>query len=107
MGELIPAADGGRRDGDTTPFPALAISLVMAGRDLGAASWKPKYRVQPSPGEEAVPFLPGHLGVAWPSCLRMGLLYRLFFLAYQERNRDFVLVTGLESHRNVQTVQGA
>ena len=68
---------------------ALTLSLVLAEKDLGVSRWKPKYRIKPTVGEEAVPFLPGHLGIAWPSRLRMGLLYRLFLLAYRERNRDF------------------
>ena len=89
VSQLVLPRSGREEKGGGEPFPALAISLVTAAEELGAATWKPRYRVRTSRGEEAVPFLPGHFGVAWPSCLRMGLLYRLFSLAYQERNRDY------------------
>jgi hypothetical protein len=71
------------------PPAALAISIIRADQDLGASSWKPKYGVRPAPGADPIPVLPGHLGIAWPSRLRMGLLHRLFSLAYRERNRGY------------------
>jgi hypothetical protein len=71
------------------PPAALAISIVRAEEDLGASAWKPRYRVRPAPGAPPISVLPGHLGIAWPSRLRMGLLHRLFTLAYRERNRGY------------------
>ena len=67
--------------------PALAISLIGADQDLGSSSWKPKYFFRPRAGLDLEPFLPGHLGIAWPSRLRTGLLLRLLHLAYRQRNR--------------------
>jgi hypothetical protein len=68
---------------------ALAFSLITCGQDLGAAEWKPKYRLRVGPAGEPALFLPGHLGVAWPARMRLGLLYRLLRLAYRERNREY------------------
>ena len=69
--------------------PALAISLIAADQDLGSSSWKPKYFFRPRAGLDLEPFLPGHLGIAWPSRLRTGLLLRLLHLAYRQRNRGY------------------
>ena len=69
--------------------PALAISLIAADQDLGSSSWKPKYFFRPRAGLDLEPFLPGHLGIAWPSRLRTGLLLRLLHLAYRHRNRGY------------------
>ena len=54
---------------------------------LGASDWKPRYRVAPTPGEEPVSLLPGHLTIFDPSAMRLDLVYRLFGLAYSSRNR--------------------
>lgn len=81
------APDAGQR-GSSEPIPGLAILLVAVGDDLGASRWKPKYPLRPTRGAEPAVFLPGHLGVAYPAMLRMGLFYRLFQVAYEERNRD-------------------
>ena len=71
------------------PPAAMALPLIQAAQDLGASRWKPRYGIRPAPGEPAIPFLPGHLLVAWPSRLRLEIIYRLLSLAYRERNRDF------------------
>ncbi len=68
---------------------AFCFPLIRAAEDLGASSWKPQYGVRPEVDAEPVAFLPGHLVVARPSQLRMGVLYRLLDLFYRERNRDY------------------
>ena len=86
---------------DAKASPALAISLCSVdasseatdddeavARRLGSSVWKPRYSIRPTAGAEPIPFLPGHLAIAWPARLRTGLFYRLLRLAYQERNRD-------------------
>lgn len=70
-------------------IPALALSFIAAEAPLGASSWKPKYRIRTGPNAESHILLPGHLAVAWPARLRMGLLYRLLDLFYRERNKDY------------------
>jgi len=59
--------------------------------ELGAFAWKPKYRIVPAEpeleGHEALPVLPGHLGILKPSRLRLRLLFRLMDAAYRTRNR--------------------
>lgn len=59
--------------------------------ELGASDWKPSYRLRPAPGEEPVRVLPGHLIVANPDRLRLGLCFRLVDLAYRTRNRPIVV----------------
>ena len=54
---------------------------------LGASDWKPRYRVVPEPGGEAVTILPGHLVICDAAVLRLEFLYRFFQLAYSTRNR--------------------
>lgn len=80
--------DPGAHPGETLEV-GLAMSLIRADRDLGASSWKPRYGIRPTPSEAPVPFLPSHLGIAWPHRLRLGLLFKLLRLAYRERNRDY------------------
>ena len=59
--------------GRVPPPAALAIALCTPREsDLGASAWKPRYRVRVTPGEDPVPFYPGHLAIAWPSRLRTG-----------------------------------
>jgi len=59
--------------------------------ELGAFAWKPKYRIVPAnpelEGTEAVPILPGHLGIFKPGRLRLRLLFGLMDAAYRTRNR--------------------
>jgi len=59
--------------------------------ELGAFAWKPKYRIVPADpareGSEAVPILPGHLGIFKPGRLRLRLLFGLMDAAYRTRNR--------------------
>lgn len=54
---------------------------------LGASAWKPDYRIVPEPGAPAVNVLPGHLMIADPRALRLGLIYKLMEIAYRTRNR--------------------
>lgn len=74
---------------DVDSMPALAISLVTAPENLGASVWKPRYVIRSSDGDDPIPFLPSHLGVADPKKLRTGLLFRTIALVYRERNRDY------------------
>jgi hypothetical protein len=55
---------------------------------LGAFAYKPVYRVVPRDGGQAVPILPGHLGIFDPDALRLPLLYRLMDRTYQSRNHS-------------------
>ena len=55
--------------------------------DLGASAWKPEYKLVDRQGESPVEVLPGHLVIANLDALRLELLYRLFHLGYQTRNR--------------------
>ena len=58
--------------------------------ELGAFAWKPKYRIVPADtkdGTDAVPILPGHLGIFKPERLRVRLLFNLMDAAYRTRNR--------------------
>ncbi|MFQ5525450.1 MAG: hypothetical protein ACE5GX_04245 [Thermoanaerobaculia bacterium] len=66
------------------------ILAPEGGRELGASSWKPEYRIAPSAGEEPKTLLPGHLVVADPSAFRLPLVYRSFNLAYRSRNRSVI-----------------
>jgi hypothetical protein len=66
-------------------FPLIRVPTDR--RLLGQSAWKPSYRVVPEPGAPAVEVLPGHVVVADPPALRLGLLYRLLQIAYQTRNR--------------------
>ena len=86
MLSTVPEEGAPAEEGDPA---ALTLSLVRVDEPLGASAWKPKYRIRPSPGSDPVPFLPGHVAVARPSRLRLGLFQRLVQLAYQERNRDY------------------
>lgn len=58
---------------------------------LGSSAYKPRYSMIPPGARRAVPTLPGHLVVANPLALRRELVYRVFDLAYQTRNRSLAL----------------
>ncbi|MDX1383130.1 MAG: NTP transferase domain-containing protein [Thermoanaerobaculia bacterium] len=85
VGELDSVLDDYRQ----SPHADLWFPLVVADPDqkLGASAWKPKYRIVPEPGQEAVSVLPSHLTVIDPESLRLELLYRIFELSYRTRNR--------------------
>ena len=74
-------------------FPA--ILAPDEEEQLGASSWKPRYRVSPLPGAEPRTLLPGHLLVADPLTIRRPLVYRTFDLAYKSRNRPILYRLGL------------
>lgn len=67
-------------------FPAVLAPIEPEG--LGASSWKPRYRVAPTPGAEPRALLPAHLLFVIPSALRTPLLYTCFQVAYRGRNRS-------------------
>lgn len=54
---------------------------------LGKSAWKPKYHIRPRGTDTAMATLPGHLVIVDPATIRLHLLYRIFDLAYQTRNR--------------------
>lgn len=54
---------------------------------LGESTWKPQYRFVPEGGGEPVATLPGHLMIFDPAAMRTDLVYRMFDLAYNTRNR--------------------
>ena len=56
-------------------------------RELGASSWKPKYRILPEGETQAIATVPGHLVGADLRVFRMDLLYDIFELAYRTRNQ--------------------
>ena len=69
----------------------LWFPIVRAPEDpgrLGASAWKPKYRVVPKAGEEAVGILPGHLAIGDPGAFRVGFLCKLLGIGYRTRNRS-------------------
>jgi hypothetical protein len=66
-------------------FPFVRVPSDPAA--LGAFAWKPAYTMV-LPTGEAVPILPGHLGIFEPAVLRLPLLYRLLDAAYRTRNRS-------------------
>ncbi len=66
-------------------FPVVRVPPET--RRLEASDWKPRYRIVPQPGAEAVEVLPGHLLIVDPSAIRLGLAYELFDVAYATRNR--------------------
>jgi hypothetical protein len=69
----------------------LWFSVVRVPADpkqLGVSAWKPRYRVVPAPGEDAVDVLGGHLVIVDPQALRLDFLHRLFRHAYATRNRN-------------------
>lgn len=55
---------------------------------LGESRWKPRYRLVPDGEAEAVDTLPGHLVIADLEALRLPLIYRIFQLSYETRNRS-------------------
>jgi hypothetical protein len=63
-------------------FPIIAVDEHR----LGAAEWKPRYKLIPS-GGEPVSVLPGHLVVFDPEAMRLRFLYRLLQVGYSTRNR--------------------
>ena len=91
----------------------LWFPLVRAPEDgsgLGASAWKPRYRVAPHAGEQAVGILPGHLAIVDPDALRLKFLYRLFQLGYSTRNRSIdyrrgVMVRGVVAALLVQDLR--
>ncbi|MCB1036157.1 MAG: nucleotidyltransferase family protein [Acidobacteria bacterium] len=63
------------------------IRVPRGPEALGESGWKPRYRLVPEGETEAVDSLPGHLIVVDPKAVRSNLLFRLFDLSYQTRNR--------------------
>ena len=57
------------------------------GAALGPSDWKPQYRIRPDVESRPSTILPGHLIIADPDALRIGLVYRLIALSYRTRNR--------------------
>lgn len=55
--------------------------------ELGASSWKPRYRIAPSRGASPLNLYPGHLLVVRPEALRLEAFNRFLTLAYRYRNR--------------------
>lgn len=55
--------------------------------ELGASSWKPRYRIAPSRGAVPLNLYPGHLLVIRPAALRLDAFNRFLTLAYRYRNR--------------------
>lgn len=84
-GELAAALDDLERH-QPCDFWIVECRVRDAGA-LGASAWKPKYLIRPEGEGEPVGTLPGHLIVADPGILRLGILYRAFELAYRTRNR--------------------
>lgn len=66
-------------------FPLVRAPTESAS--LGESSWKPRYRLVPTPGEEAVEVLPGHLAIVDPAALRLDLAHRIVQIGYRTRNR--------------------
>jgi hypothetical protein len=67
--------------------------MILAPADrqvLGASSWKPQYRIAPTPGGDPIAILPGHLVIVDPASLRQGFINRSFELAYRSRNRPLL-----------------
>ena len=87
LAELAADLDADRAaDGEPA---ALAFSLVPWREDLGSSAWKPRYPLRSNSGDAPRPYLPGHLGIAWPCRLRIGLFFQIVDLAYAQRNLDF------------------
>ncbi len=63
------------------------IRVPETEESLGESGWKPRYRLVPDGETEAVDSLPGHLILVDPRAIRRDLLFRLFDLSYQTRNR--------------------
>ena len=66
-------------------FPVAEVPREAAA--LGPSDWKPQYRIRPEVDSRPSTILPGHLIIADPDALRIGLVYRLIALSYRTRNR--------------------
>jgi hypothetical protein len=56
--------------------------------ELGTSAWKQPYPIRPDVGQPPKNLYPGHLVVARPSALRIGLANRILELMYRYRNRE-------------------
>ena len=56
--------------------------------DLGISAWKQLYQIRPGFGQLPKNLYPGHLVIARPSALRIGLTNRILELMYRYRNRE-------------------
>ncbi len=55
--------------------------------EMGASSWKPRYRLAAEPGQPLLTLYPGHVVIVRPDALRLQLTNRFLELAYRYRNR--------------------
>ena len=56
--------------------------------ELGTSEWKQPYPIRPDVGQPPKNLYPGHLVIARPSALRIGLANRILELMYRYRNRE-------------------
>jgi hypothetical protein len=61
--------------------------VQAAPQQMGAAQWKPAYRLPVQPGGQPLNLYPGHLVITRAEGLRFTLINRLLQLAYRYRNR--------------------
>ncbi len=80
-------ADDFRRAGPCDLWFPL-VRVPTDPKKLGASVWKPRYRVRPARGRQAVEVLGGHLVIVDPPALRLDFLRRLFSHVYATRNRN-------------------
>ncbi|MEM9554620.1 MAG: hypothetical protein AAGC60_10195 [Acidobacteriota bacterium] len=64
------------------------VRIPQRDDELGSSSYKPRYRLQPHGGGEAVPILPSHFILGWPRGIRIRFVLKLFEFLYRTRNRS-------------------